>query len=121
MRDCYGFDDARGGSSLLRAHEEMAEALRNMFSRLKDLTFPRAQAPDLGDYEKIDPTVEVTKEISTIVGGPLATVDKLANAGASRAFGIGNDVALPRYRKISRCSKSRTTITTNSRSSKRAR
>lgn len=34
MRNCYGFDDARGGSSLLRAHEEMAEAARPLRSKL---------------------------------------------------------------------------------------
>ncbi|MCL4670116.1 lytic transglycosylase, catalytic [Burkholderia pseudomallei] len=74
-------------------------ALRNTFSRLKDL-FPRRSAPDLGNYEKIDPTVEAAKEVSKIVGGPLAPIGKLTKAGASRAFGIGKEASLPWLRKI---------------------
>ncbi|KVS36806.1 transglycosylase SLT domain-containing protein [Burkholderia ubonensis] len=74
-------------------------ALRNTFSRLKDL-FPRRSAPDLGDYEKIDPTVEAAKEVSKIVGGPLVPIGKLTKAGASRAFGIGKEPSLPWFRKI---------------------
>ncbi|KVR05342.1 hypothetical protein WK09_28165 [Burkholderia ubonensis] len=74
-------------------------ALRNTFSRLKDL-FPRRSAPDLRDYEKIDPTVEAAKEVSKIVGGPLVPIGKLTKAGASRAFGIGKDPSLPWFRKI---------------------
>ncbi|KVN83502.1 hypothetical protein WJ68_16455 [Burkholderia ubonensis] len=75
-------------------------ALRNMFSRLKDLALPRLQSPDLGDYQKVDPTVEAAKEVSSVIGGPLATVGKLTKAGASRAFGIGKDASLPWFRKI---------------------
>ncbi|KVP00024.1 hypothetical protein WL21_11670 [Burkholderia ubonensis] len=74
-------------------------ALRNSFSRLKDL-FPRRSAPDLGGYEKIDPTVEAAKEVSKIVGGPLVPIGKLTKAGASRAFGIGKEPSLPWFRKI---------------------
>ncbi|KVC81362.1 hypothetical protein [Burkholderia ubonensis] len=74
-------------------------ALRNTFSRLKDL-FSRRSAPDLGDYEKIDPTVEAAKEVSKIMGGPLVPIGKLTKAGASRAFGIGKEASLPWLRKI---------------------
>lgn len=84
-----GTDDGGGSNSLFR----------NLLSRLKDHS-PRLSAPDLGDFEKIDPNVEAAKEVSKLVGGPLATVGKLTKSGASRAFGIGKDATLPWFRKI---------------------
>lgn len=74
--------------------------LRNLLSRIKGFTMPRMGAPDLGEYEKVDPSIEAAKEVSKVVGGPLATVGKLTKAGASRAFGIGKDASLPWFRKI---------------------
>lgn len=101
VRDKSGRFVGRGGSRREGGSDGGGDsALRNMFSRLKDLSFPRLHGPDLGDYEKIDPTVEAAKEVSKVVGGPLATVGKLTKAGASRAFGIGKDTSLPWFRKI---------------------
>lgn len=98
VRDKSGRFVGRGGGK--GGGDGGDSALHNMFSRLKDLSFPRLRGPDLGDYEKIDPTVEAAKEVSKVIGGPLTTVGKLTKAGASRAFGIGKDTSLPWFRKI---------------------
>lgn len=73
-----------------------------LLARLKSLAglTPKLGMPDLGDFDKVDPTVEAAKEVHKLVGGPMASVGKLTKAGVSRAFGGGANTAVSWYRKI---------------------
>ncbi|WP_204117374.1 glycoside hydrolase family 19 protein [Paraburkholderia sp. C35] len=73
-----------------------------LLSRLKSLTGfgSKIGLPDVGDFDKVDPSVEAAKEVHKLVGTPLAAVGKLTKAGVTRAFGGGANTAVSWYRKI---------------------
>ncbi len=77
-------------------------SLKTVYQTVHDLeALGQVSLLDLGTGSvRVDPNVEAAKEVSKIVGGPLATVGKLTKSGASRAFGIGKDATLPWFRKI---------------------
>ncbi|ABO60615.1 transglycosylase SLT domain-containing protein (plasmid) [Burkholderia vietnamiensis] len=70
---------------------------RSLFSKLKGL-FSRPSAPDMGDFDKVDPTIEAAHEMGKMLGGPLGTLGNLGRSIAGR-FG-GKDGAIPWYRRI---------------------
>lgn len=54
---------------------------------------------DIGDFEKVDPAIAASKEISSLVGGPLGALGGLGKSIIGRGFG-GKDKAIPWYQKI---------------------
>jgi predicted chitinase len=73
-----------------------------LFSRMKNVLGGKGGGlnADVGDFEKVDPTIEASKEVAKLVGGPLNMVGNVGKAVIGRGFGGAKDKALPWFRRI---------------------
>jgi predicted chitinase len=91
--------DARGRFGSGGASDSEGGEGGGVLAKLKGL-FSRPAAPDMGDFDKVDPTIEASKEFGKLVSGPLTTVGNLGKAAVGKITGGGKDGAIPWYRRI---------------------
>jgi predicted chitinase len=92
--------DARGRFGSGGAGGTRDDGGAGLLSRMKGIFSRGGTAADVGDFEKVDPTIEASKEVARIVGGPLAAVGNVGKAVIGRGFRAPKDGANPWYRKI---------------------
>jgi predicted chitinase len=93
--------DARGrfGSGGAGSSEDGGEGL---LSRMKNVLGGKGGGigADVGDFEKVDPTIEASKEVAKLVSGPLSAVGNVGKAVIGRGFSGPKDKTLPWFRRI---------------------
>jgi predicted chitinase len=91
-----GADGAGGGGSSKRDRDgaSLIARMKNLFTGLKTPTI------GMGDFDKVDPTVEASKELGRIVSGPLNAIGTVGKAVIGRGFGGAKNTSVSWFRRI---------------------
>ncbi|MFM0300384.1 hypothetical protein PQQ99_09720 [Paraburkholderia sediminicola] len=89
--------DAAGAGEARRKRER--DAGEGILSKFKGL-LAGVKPQGVGDYDKVDPAVEASKELGRIVSGPLNAVGAVGKAVVSRPFGRAKDAPVSWLQRI---------------------
>ena len=93
-----GRDQARGDNGRFGGGSDAPDGL---LKRLKS-ALSGGGGSDMGDIEKVDPTIAAANELKTLVGGPLKALGSMGGAMIGRGFGGGDaqDRTIPWFKRL---------------------